>query len=238
MCVEIPAKPLWVLILEDDLAFAAAMESAVQSLGWKSVRCARIVDAISIVSARSFDLILLDRMLDEDGSDGLQLMAELNRLEITPGVMVVSALDSPGQRVEGLRYGADDYLCKPFDTDELAARLVALARRTGRRAPYATVRVVGDLEIRLAARTVRWRGRHVPVSGKPFAMLALLAETPGLFVPRTLLWKEVWPDFPNLPPQDNVIEATMKRLRQSLAEVMGSAPITTVRGRGYRLDVR
>lgn len=229
--------PLRILIVEDDPVFAALHREAVSAIGAVATVCASVIEAIRACRLEAHDIVVLDRVLEEGASrDGLALIEALDVMELTPAILVVSALGGARHRIEGLNRGADDYLSKPFEVEELQARLLALARRTGARAASATVLMVGYLELRRLTRSVHFRGKPIAVSEQGFDILLVLGERCGGVVSRETLWREVWRDFPNLPPQPNVIEAAIRRLRVALVEVIGEDPIATVRGRGYRLD--
>ena len=232
-----PAQGLRILIVEDDPVFAALHCEACEAIGAVATICASVADATKATLEHPHDIVVLDRVLEGgDSCDGLALIDALDAMEVTPAILVVSSLSGARHRIEGLNRGADDYLSKPFEVEELQARLLALARRTGARATSATVLTFGYLELRRLTRSVHWRGKAVAVSEQGFDILLVLCERGGSAVSRETLWREVWRDFPNLPPQPNVIEAAIRRLRVALVEVIGSDPIATVRGQGYRFD--
>ena len=143
-------------------------------------------------------------------------------------VLVVTARDAVEDRVAGLDAGADDYLVKPFDLDELAARVRAVLRRRAGRAA-ALVRV-GDLELDAAARRVRWKGREVALSARELALLEALAQRPGAYLTRAQLEERVygW----NEEVASNAIEVHIHALRRKL----DPAFIRNVRGLGYTLQ--
>eukprot|EP01037_Dinobryon_pediforme_P047797 gene47797-62265_t len=153
------------------------------------------------------------------GLDGLALVARLRALDIATPVLILSALGRAANKVEGLEAGADDYLDKPFSDDELLARVRALLRRA-RKEPHPDVMLVGDVEIRVKARTVHRSGRHIALSPKEFELLRCLAEHAGSYVPRSLLLERVW----NLrfDPQTNVVDVHVSRMRAKIEEVLMS----------------
>lgn len=233
-----PTQALRILVVEDDPIFACLFRQTVEAIGAVPAVCASVAEATLAARQHAFDIVVLDRVLeDDDNRDGLDLIRALDEMEMTPAILVVSALSSARHRIEGLNRGADDYLSKPFEAEELQARLLALARRTGARAASATILTVGYLELRRLTRSVHWRGKAISVSEQGFDILLVLCERGGGVVTREVLWREVWRDFPNLPPQPNVIEAAIRRLRVALVQIIGRDPISTVRGQGYRLDV-
>jgi DNA-binding response OmpR family regulator len=157
--------------------------------------------------------------------DGLSVLAALREGGSTAPVLVLTARDRWRDRVRGLRAGADDYLGKPFETEELHARLEALIRRAGRQADP-RLRVAG-LEIDLSARTVARDGRLLALTPNEYRALAYLALQRGRVVSKAELGEHVYSEDADRDP--NVIEVTIARLRKKI----GPAAIRTVRGHGY-----
>ncbi len=217
-----------ILIIEDDAETAAAVRGVVEELGCVADHCdaleAGIVAAVSI----SYKVIVLDRMLP--GGDGVEAMARIRAGGSQALILILSALGRAASRVEGLEKGADDYLPKPFEPDELRARLRALLRRGTMQVLDNDLLAFGDLEIRLKARTVHVRRAHVAVSPKEFELITFLARNAGQVVTRMQLLENVW----NLhfDPGTNVVDVHVGRLRRKLEDA-GSAAIQTARGEGY-----
>ncbi len=224
-----------ILIIEDEDIWAERAREAVAGLPDAELEHARTgADGRARALAEPFDLLILDRVIDTDGADGLKLLADLRERGVTAPALILSSLGETRQRVEGLESGADDYLAKPFDAGELRARLKSLTRRaSASSAPQVYVR--GALEVRVKARTAHYEGRHIPLSPQEFDILAVLAELDGDPADRDLLWKRVWTDFPNLPSQVNVVDVAMARLRRAMARVTGVELVETVRLKGWRL---
>ena len=219
-----------VLLIEDDAVMAAHVA---ELLAGRGATCETVGDGregLARAAAKPYDLIVTDRMLP--GLEGLDVVARLRALEVATPVLVLSALGLPGDKVDGLERGADDYLAKPFADDELLARVAALMRRA-RKEPHPEVMVIGAIEIRLKARTVHRAGRHIALSPKEFELLRCLAEHAGQFVPRSLLLERVW----NLrfDPQTNVVDVHVSRLRGKIEEGFDTPAILTARGEGYQL---
>lgn len=225
-----------VMIEDEDHWAECAREAVAAEAGWTLTRASSGAEGIALCGSSSVDVLVIDRVIETDGSDGLQLLARLRDMGITAPALVLSSLGQTHQRVEGLEAGADDYLSKPFDAAELRARLRSLARRAGHVA-NPEVMVLGALEVRVKARTAHWNGQHIPLSPQEFNILKLLAERAGAPVSRDTLWAEVWTDFPNLPPQINVIDVAVARLRRSIRTVVGHDLVETRRLQGYVLDV-
>lgn len=218
-----------VLVVEDDRGIADGLAAHLGRLG-HAVDCTpAMASAWRALCAEPYDVVLLDLGL-EDG-DGTELLRRLRdapagRLPdpATP-VLIMTAREQVSARIEGLDLGADDYLTKPFDPDELAARMRALTRRLGGRA-QATLRH-GELEIDPAARTVRRAGVPVELSAREFSVLMALMEAR----PRVLSRAQIEAKLYNWDSalESNAIEVHVHRLRRKLGEGL----VRTVRGVGY-----
>lgn len=224
-----------ILLIEDEAFWAEEARRAADALdGAELVHERDGAGGLARALAEPFDVLILDRLIETDDSDGLILLAGMRARGVEAPALILSSLGDPNHKVEGLESGADDYLAKPFDAAELRARLKSLVRRTAARtAPVVFVR--GDLEVRVKARTAHWRGAHVPLSPQEFDILAVLAELDGAPADRALLWRRVWRDYPNIPPQVNVIDVAMARLRRAIMRISKREVIETVRGKGWRL---
>ncbi|MFN3834892.1 MAG: response regulator transcription factor [Glycocaulis sp.] len=226
---------MYILMIEDEDHWAGCAREAVSAeSGWSLTRASSGADGIRLAGASPVDVLVIDRVIETDGADGLQVLARLREMGVTAPALILSSLGQTHQRVEGLEAGADDYLAKPFDAAELRARLKSLARRAGQMANPEVI-VLGQLEVRVKARTAHWNGEHIPLSPQEFNILKLLAERAGEPVSRDTMWAEVWTDFPNLPPQINVIDVAVARLRRSVRAVVGDDLIETRRLKGYVL---
>lgn len=221
-----------ILIVEDDQVAAEAMAEAVRDVGGQPILRASYDDGLEAARGSDFAVILFDRMLP--GGDGVDAIAKVRAAGSTALVMVVSALGRAQNKIEGLEKGADDYLAKPFDPDELRARLRALLRRKNMVALDNDVVAFGDLEIRMKARTVHVGTTHVAISPKEFKLLSYFANNAGDLVTRMQLLENVW----NLhfDPQTNVVDVHVGRLRRKLETVAGRPIIHTARGEGYVFD--
>ena len=189
-------------------------------------------EALDKVRVSPPDLVLLDVMMP--GQDGLDALAVLRRTSDVP-VILVTAKDSETDRVVGLRLGADDYVTKPFSAAELVARIISVLRRAGpSRAP--AVLDHGDLQVDLAHRKVRVRGRVVDLPSREYEMLAFLASSPGQTHSRERLLEELWDGAAERPGAATVTEH-VRRLRGRIEDDPDRPRwIRTVRGVGYRFD--
>ncbi|WNC94560.1 response regulator transcription factor [Paraburkholderia sp. FT54] len=222
-----------VLTIEDDEIMGNEIVRELQSRGysvdWVDGGQEGMVRAISA----EYDLITLDRMLP--GIDGLTILTTMRGVGIRTPVLMLSALGDVDERVRGLRAGGDDYLTKPFDPDEMAARLEALLRRNQAPGTQAqTTLSVGPLELDLISRKMRRDGEEIELLPTEYRVLEILMRNAGKTVTRTMLFETVWGY--HFDPGTNLIDVHMGRLRKKL-DPSGAKPlIKTVRGAGYILE--
>ena len=177
-----------------------------------------------------FDVLLLDWMLPE--LDGVSVCRRLRGLGVRTPVLMLTARTTVRDRVAGLDAGADDYLVKPFDLEELFARLRALQRRATED-EHQPLRV-GELVLDPASRRT-WRGDdEIDLSAREFDILALLMGRVGRVVTRFAILEEVWDGDTDL--RSNVIDVHVAALRAKIDKPFGTHTITTLRGSGYRLE--
>lgn len=217
-----------ILIIEDDPETAAAIRAEAEALGCHTDHRDTLPSGIEAATSAPYNVIVLDRMLP--GGDGVDAMANIRAGGSTALILILSALGRAANRVEGLERGADDYLPKPFEPEELRARLRALLRRGTIQVLDNDLLAFGDVEIRLKARTVHVKRTHVPTSPKEFELITYFARNAGQVVTRMQLLENVW----NLhfDPGTNVVDVHVGRLRRKLEEA-GSQAIQTARGEGY-----
>jgi two-component system response regulator QseB len=213
------------LLVEDDAMIGEAIRSGLKRDGF-TIDWVRDGDSAEhVVRTEQFDLLLLDLGLPR--KDGLQVLKSLRARHEELPVLIITARDAVSDRVQGLDAGADDYLVKPFDLDELAARIRALLRRkSGRTAPE-----IEHLSVTLnpATHRVTQNGREVTLSPKEFALLQLLLERPGNILSRAQIEERLYGWGEEV--ESNAIEVHIHGLRRKL----GSEFIVNVRGVGYRV---
>jgi len=222
--------PLKILYVEDDQRSAQAVsELAAQSgdtLVWEASGSAALLRA----GMEAFDVIILDRMLGD--IDGLTITRRLRESGIGTPILILSALGRTSDRAEGLDAGADDYLAKPFEPEELVARLRALHRRSSGR-EHSAVILYGEFECHVKARTAFRQNRHLALSPKEFELFRYFMENAGEIVTREMLLRDVWKmDF---DPQTNVVDVNIGRLRRKLEDGFESPALETIWGSGYRI---
>jgi two-component system, OmpR family, response regulator len=219
-----------ILIVEDDPALAAFLRDGLAGNfdGVTLVEDGRA--ALEAALGGTFDAIVLDRMLPL--LNGMDVMRELRAARIRTPVLMLTALGSLDDRIEGLEAGADDYLVKPFAIGELIARLNALGRRRHTDAVAEVLRV-GDIELDLVGHKVRRGKRIIPLQRREFGLLTELVRNADRAVTRTMLLERVW-NY-NFDPRTNIVETHISRLRAKLNEGGETDPIVTVRGGGYMI---
>jgi two-component system, OmpR family, response regulator len=220
-----------ILIIEDDRVTADEIGAELQRYGLETEWCGDGITGFERARSGMYDAITLDRMLP--GMDGLTLVTRLRESGVCTPVLMISALSDADERVRGLRAGGDDYLTKPFNPDEMAARIEVLLRRNTQR-PMALR--VGDLELDLMDRQARRSGEALDLLPTEFRLLEFLMRHTGRVLTRTMIFEAVWGY--HFDPGTNVIEVHIGRLRRKL-DPPGRPPlIHTVRGMGYVLEAR
>jgi len=218
-----------ILLVEDDRKAAGLLVRGLREEGFVVDHAASLAEADEAAFVTTHDLIVLDGMLPD--GDGVALCRTLRARGQQVPVLMLTARDALSDRVDGLNAGADDYLTKPFEFEELLARLRALLRRSDMTRP--PVLVADDLRLDPASLQVTRAGRPVELTPKEFALLQALMRQPGAVVPRQRLAEQIWHGDPLAI--DNLIDAHMSKLRRKI-DAAGARPlIETVRGRGFRL---
>ncbi len=217
------------LIVEDDPVIAEHIVAGLVQLGHETTLTQTGSEAILALGKRPHDAIVLDRLLPD--INGLSVIGHVRREGNSVPILMLSALGSVKDRIEGLQMGADDYLAKPFDMDELAARLNAIARRTASRADVSQLEV-GRLQLDPSSHRALYREASAVLNRKQFSLLAHLMRNADRLVTRSMLLEAVWAY--SFSPTTNIVESNMSRLRTAL-QGLGCDPIETHRGAGYIL---
>jgi two-component system, OmpR family, response regulator len=218
-----------ILIVEDEVKMAGLLQRGLRSEGFAVDVADNGEDALWMTGSTAYDAICLDVMLP--GIDGFEVCRRLRSDGVWAPVLMLTARDSIGARVEGLDGGADDYLVKPFSYAELLARIRALTRRDARERP---VRLeAGGLSLDPASRRVRRGETEIELSAKEFAILETFMRRPGEVLSRFQLLEHAWDyEYEN---RSNVVDSYVRFLRQKVDRPFGTDTIETVRGAGYRL---
>lgn len=221
---------LTILYVEDDRRSAAELQDLAAASGdrivWESDGAGGLLRA----GMERFDVIILDRMLGD--MDGLSILSRLRESGVGTPVLILSALGRTGDRAEGLDAGADDYLAKPFEAQELMARIRALHRRSVGR-EHSAVILFGAFECHVKARTAFRQNRHLALSPREFELFRYFMENAGEVVTREMLLRDVWKM--SFDPQTNVVDVNIGRLRRKLEEGFATPALETIWGSGYRL---
>ena len=222
------------LIVEDELPMRTALKDCLEGEGYRVLTAADGEVGLERALKEKPDLILLDIMLPR--LDGFALCAELRRLSLDVPVLMLTAKGQVQDRVTGLDAGADDYLVKPFSTDELLARVRALLRRTRRSGRTPTALSLGEVQIDLLKQTALRGRKPVHLKAKEFAMLRLMAEAQSEPVTRERFLDVVWgyTAFPTTRTVDNHIASLRAKLEPDPDQPRW---IKTVHGVGYRLEL-
>lgn len=220
-----------ILIVDDEAAIRRLIRGAVERAGYAADEAASAAEALTAARREGFEIVLLDLGLpDRDGMELVPLIKAMDR-----AVIVLTARDVTGEKVAALDLGADDYIVKPFDTDEVLARIrVALRHRSGADAGGGTL-TIGALAIDLPNREVKRDGQEVSLTRKEYAVLAELARHPGRVITHAALLRAVWGEA----HLDDVeyLRVVMRGLRSKLeANPASPALLRNEPGVGYRLS--
>jgi DNA-binding response OmpR family regulator len=214
-----------VLLVEDDDQLSELLERVFREEGHVPAVCATIAKAEAAFEGRSFDLVVLDWMLPD--GDGLSFCARVRELRPFLPILMLTARGEVDDRIAGLNTGADDYLTKPFEIEELLARMRALDRRIAR----AWVFKAGQFELDRRTRVVKCGGARLDLTSREFDFLARLADSPNECVSRQSLLRDVW--NMGFDPDSGIIDVLLSRLRDKLGD--SAWMVETIRGQGLRL---
>lgn len=221
------------LLVEDDERVRRFIVRGLEAEGYSISVAGDGPQGFALARAQPYDIVILDLMLP--GYSGRDLCQRLRTAGIGWPILMLTALDAVEDKVEGLRNGADDYLTKPFDFDELLARIEALIRRSkGCIAEPARVLLADDVSLDRDSMSVRRQGRAIDLTMKEFQLLELLMSSPGKVMSRTRILNKVW-NYDS-DPLTNVVDVYIRRLRTKLGCDPDHGLIRTVRGYGYKLE--
>ena len=219
-----------VLVVEDEPDLAEEIRSQLQADGHPVELARTMEEGLAAACSGWASVLIVDRMLH--GDDGLSIIEALRREGNATPALVISALSSVDERINGLKAGGDDYLVKPFDVRELTARVEALLRRRGD--TRATRLQAGDIEMDLVERKVRCAGRSVDLLPREFKLLEYFMHRPGQIVTRAMLLEDVW-NF-KFMAQTNVVDVQIGNLRRKLDPTGSRKYIVNVRAVGFKLN--
>lgn len=217
-----------ILVVEDNPKVGQMLERGLTEQGFSIVLADSGYDGEDKATSDSFDVIILDVMLPD--TDGLSVCRNIRRAGVTTPILMLTALSETSDKVSGLNAGADDYLGKPFEYDELIARINALFRRSD--TSEATVLTHEDVAMDLARRSVVRQGQELKLSNKEFMLLQYFLRNPDRVLSRTAIATKVW--NLELAEDSNVIDVCVSTLRRKLDKPFEPKLIHTVVGAGYR----
>ena len=220
-----------ILVVDDEPELLDQLRKALERKLYRVETAADGEIALDKIFGNTYDLILLDIMLP--GLDGLSLLKEMRQAKLNTPVLMLTARNDIEDRVQGLDYGADDYLAKPFSMAELLARIRALLRRGGERDPVLSD---GDIKLDTISRTVSKDGKPLSLTSKEFSLLEFLLYNKGNAVSRFNLAEHVWGDDFDPFSMSNFIDVHIKNLRQKIKNPDNTSIIRTIRGIGFIID--
>jgi len=218
-----------ILIVEDDADLCGMIQGRLSREGYEADICQNGDDAIYYIGQNAYDLILLDRLLpSKSGTEILKIMRKSN---IQSHVIITTALNGIGDRIEGLDAGADDYLVKPYDMDELLARIRAVSRRPAKLDTEGLI--YEDIELNLTNSTLTGPSGTRELTVREMALMEIFVKNPGYVLKRQMLLAKVW--GPDAGIEDGNLDNYIHFLRRRLKAVNSSVIIKTARGTGYSL---
>lgn len=219
-----------ILLVEDEKNVATFIKKGLEEEFYTVDVAENGSDGYAMATSSSYDLIILDRMLPE--IDGIELCKRLRTKGSKTPILMLTALDSIRNKVEGLESGADDYLTKPFAFSEMLARIKVLMRRTS---DYVSELSLADLRMDLLSRRVFRGDKEITLTPKEFSLLEYLLRNKGRVLSRTQIIENIWGY--NFYPNTNVVDVHIKFLREKIDKDFNKRLIHTVRGAGYVLKV-
>jgi len=220
-----------ILIVEDDAPIARLMQMHLEAAGLSTQTCNHGDKALELLQEKQWGAVVLDRMLPGAGGMRVLRFIRRNSEDMLP-VLMVTALGQTADRVQGLNEGADDYLAKPFEPEELVARLQALLRRTHGKAEAALSQ--GAMILDADTYRVSIGNHHVMLRPLEFRLLMVLMKKPGKTRSRDYLLDHVWGRETYVEPR--TVDVTVKRLRKALKTCGAGDCVETIRSMGYRFN--
>lgn len=220
--------PCRILLVEDELRLLQHLTDTMDAEGFSTFTCSSFRDLESLLTlpSKRFDVIVLDRLLN--GRDSAELISRIKVELPNSRIMILSAINTPSEKALLLDLGADDYVAKPFDSEELIARVRALLRRNLHRLR------IGNVTLNSLNRTMLVSNHEVPLTNKEFILLRTLLETPGKIFNKTVLYEKVWEMSTDV--ESNVVEATVNKLRRRLTDADATLKIKNTRNLGYWVE--
>lgn len=221
--------PVKILLIEDDRKTAAFIKKGLEEENYAVDVAADGEKGESLAEGTLYDTVIIDRLLPK--KDGMTICRNLKARPMCPPILILSALDSVTNKIEGLEGGADDYLGKPFSFDELLARIKALQRRS--RTQLGSIIKIADLELDPVTHRVMRAGKPIALSNREYALLEYLLRNRGKVMTRNSISQHVWGR--NFDARSNVIDVHINFVRNKIDRGYKMRLIHTIRGAGYVL---
>jgi DNA-binding response OmpR family regulator len=222
-----------ILLADDEKPLLNFLERGLRAEGYECASLSELHEVLPFINKHGPEIVVLDRLFGSE--DSLTIVEAIKAQASPPMILMLTALDDVSERINGLQKGADDYLCKPFDFDELLARIAALRRRADKPTPSSKQTLsIGSLELEMDERIARINEIEIPLTKIEFELLVYLTENQKKVLSRERILSRVWQTKSD--PQTNIVDVYISRLRRKLD---GDPEITiqTLRGNGYRLGL-
>lgn len=223
-----------ILLADDEKPLLNFLSRGLRAEGFECTSLNELHEVLPFIKKNTPQIVVLDRLFGSQ--DSVSILESIKALPNPPMVLMLTALDEVSERVKGLEMGADDYLCKPFDFDELLARISALRRRMNapQQASQHTIKL-GNLELALQERIVSVSDEELALTKIEFELLLYFAENQNKVLSRERILSRVWQTYSD--PNTNIIDVYVSRLRKKI-EREPRLSIQTLRGNGYRLALK
>ena len=219
-----------ILVVEDEVRLAEAISQILKEQKYQTEVANDGIDGLDYAMYGDYDVIILDVMLP--GKDGFQIVKELRAAKKQTPIIMLTARDDVHDKVRGLDQGADDYMTKPFDPEELLARVRALSRRQGE--VQLEELSFDDLTLGLSTNDLRCGSKSIRLAFKEFEIMRILLSNQKTIVSKETLIRKVWGD--DSDAEDNNVEAYISFLRKKISFLGSKVSVVTIRKVGYRLE--
>lgn len=224
---------MYILLADDEKALLNFLSRGLRSEGYECADVSELHEVLPFIKKNTPQIVILDRLFGTQ--DSLSIIESIKALPSPPMILMLTALDEVSERVKGLELGADDYLCKPFDFDELLARITALRRRMGSPQQVDQNQItIGSLELNIQQRIALLQGKELTLTKIEFELLLYMAENQSKVLSRERILSRVWQTYSD--PNTNIVDVYISRIRKKL-EPEQNITIQTLRGNGYRMTL-
>ncbi|BDF93486.1 response regulator transcription factor [Pseudoalteromonas sp. KAN5] len=223
-----------ILLADDEQPLLNFLSRGLRSEGYECNSINELHEVLPFIKKNTPHILILDRLFG--CQDSISILNAIKTLPSPPMVLMLTALDEVPERVKGLEMGADDYLCKPFDFDELLARVLALKRRMtiGHQQSQTTLDI-GSLTLNIQQRIALLNDQELPLTKIEFELLLYFVENQDKVLSRERILSRVWQTYND--PNTNIIDVYVSRLRKKI-ETQHNLTIQTLRGNGYRMSLK